>query len=63
MEKRYIHFVGNHAPETVTVDGNWLEMGAHDFVTKYQTFSVNGRKIMIVNMDLVAYAEVIESCE
>ena len=34
-----------------------------DFVEKYQTFSVDGRKTMLVNMDHVAYVEVIESCE
>lgn len=28
-----------------------------------QTFSVDGRKTMLVNMDHVAYVEVIESCE
>lgn len=45
------------------VDGNWLETGVRDFVEKYQTFSVDGRKTMLVNMDHVAYVEVIESCE
>ena len=48
---------------TVTVDGNWLETGVRDFVEKYQTFSVDGRKTMLVNMDHVAYVEVVESCK
>ena len=63
MEKTIFHFVENLISGTVTVDGNWLETGVRDFVEKYQTFSVDGRKTMLVNMDYVAYVEVIESCE
>lgn len=62
MEKTIFHFA-DKAYETVTVDGNWLETGVRDVVAKYQTFVVNGRKTMFVNMDHVAYVEVIESCE
>lgn len=63
MGKTIFHFVENLISGTVTVDGNWLETGVRDFVEKYQTFSVDGRKTMLVNMDHVAYVEVIESCE
>lgn len=63
MEKTIFHFVENLISGTVTVDGNLLETGVRDFVEKYQTFSVGGRKTMLVNMDHVAYVEVIESCE
>lgn len=63
MEKTILHFVENLISGTVTVDGNWLETGARDVVEKYQAFSVDGRKTMLVNMDHVAYVEVIESCE
>lgn len=62
MEKTVFHFA-DKISETITVDGNWLETGVRDVVTKYQTFIVNGRKIMLVNMDHVAYVEVVESCE
>lgn len=62
MEKTIFHFA-DKTSDTVTVDGNWLETGARDFVTKYQTFSVDGRKTMLVNMDHVAYVEVVESCK
>ena len=62
MEKTIFHFA-DKISETVTVDGNWLETGVRDVVTKYQTFVVNGRKTMHVNMDHVAYVEVVESCE
>ena len=62
MEKTIFHFA-DKISETVTVDGNWLETGVRDVVTKYQTFSVNGRKTMLVNMDHVAYVKVIESCK
>lgn len=62
MEKTIFHFA-DKTSDTVTVDGNWLETGARDFVTKYQTFSVDGKKTMLVNMDHVAYVEVIESCK
>lgn len=62
MEKTIFHFA-DKTSDTVTVDGNWLETGACDVVTKYQAFSVNGRKTMLVNMDHVAYVEVVESCE
>lgn len=62
MEKTIFHFA-NKTPETVTVGGNWLETGACDVVKKYQAFSVNGRKTMLVNMDHVAYVEVVESCK
>lgn len=58
MEKTIFHFA-DKISETVTVDGNWLETGVRDVVTKYQTFSVNGRKTMLVNMDHVTYVEVI----
>lgn len=44
MEKTIFHFVENLISGTVTVDGNWLETGARDFVEKYQMFSVDGRK-------------------
>ena len=40
-----------------------MEKTIFHFVEKYQTFSVGGRKTMLVNMDHVAYVEVIESCE
>lgn len=63
MEKTIFHFVENLISGTVTVDGNWLETGARDVVEKYQAFSVDGRRIILVNMDHVAYVEVIESCE
>ena len=62
MGKTIFHFA-NKTYETCTVDGNWLETGACDVVTKYQAFSVNGRKTMLVNMDHVAYVEVVESCK
>ena len=62
MEKTIFHFE-NKTSETVTVDGNWLETGVRDFVAKYQTFSVDGKKTLLVNMDHVAYVEVIESCK
>ena len=62
MEKTIFHFA-DKTYETVTVGGNWLETDVRDVVTKYQTFSVNGRKTILVNMDHVAYVEVIESCE
>ena len=62
MEKTIFHFA-DKTSDTVTVDGNWLETGTRDFVTKYQTFVVNGRKTMLVNMDHVAYVEVVESCK
>lgn len=62
MEKTIFHFA-DKTSETVTVDGNWLETGARDVVAKYQTFSVDGKKTMLVNMDHVAYVEVIESCK
>ena len=62
MEKTVFHFA-DKTPETVTVNGNWLETGARDFVEKYQMFSVDGRKTMLVNMDHVTYVEMIESCE
>ena len=62
MEKTIFHFA-DKTSETVTVDGNWLETGVRDVVTKYQTFIVNGRQTMLVNMDHVAYMEVVESCE
>lgn len=62
MEKTIFHFA-DKTPETITVDGNWLETGVRDVVTKYQTFVVNGRKTMLVNMDHVAYVEVVESCK
>ena len=58
MEKTIFHFA-DKTSETVTVDGNWLETGVRDVVTKYQTFVVNGRKIILVNMDNVTYVEVI----
>lgn len=62
MEKTIFHFA-DKTSETITVDGNWLETGTRDVVTKYQTFVVNGRKTMLVNMDHVAYVEVVESCK
>ena len=62
MEKTIFHFA-DKTSETVTVDGNWLETGVCDVVTKYQIFVVNGRQTMLVNMDHVAYVEVVESCE
>ena len=62
MEKTIFHFA-DKTSDTVTVDGNWLETGTRDVVTKYQTFVVNGRKTMLVNMDHVAYVEVVESCK
>lgn len=62
MEKTIFHFA-DKTFETVTVDGNWLETGIRDVVTKYQTFIVNGRQTMLVNMDHVAYVEVVQSCE
>lgn len=62
MEKTIFHFA-DKTSDTVTVDGNWLETDVRDVVTKYQTFIVNGRKTMLVNMDHVAYVEVIESCK
>ena len=62
MEKTIFHFA-DKTPETVTVGGNWLETGTRDVVTKYQTFSADGRKTMLVNMDHVAYVEVVDSCE
>lgn len=62
MEKTIFNFA-DKTSDTVTVDGNWLETGACDVVTKYQAFSVNGRKTMLVNMDHVAYVEVVESCK
>ena len=62
MEKTIFHFA-DKISETVTVDGNRLETDVRDVVTKYQIFSVNGRKTMLVNMDHVAYVEVIESCK
>ena len=62
MEKTIFHFA-DKASETVTVDGNWLETGVLDVVDKYQAFVVNGRKTMLVNMDHVAYVEVVESCK
>ena len=62
MEKTIFHFA-DKTSETVTVDGNWLETGVRDVVDKYQAFVVNGRKIMLVNMDHVAYVEVVESCK
>lgn len=62
MEKTIFHFA-DKTFETVTVDGNWLETDVRDVVTKYQIFSVNGRKTMLVNMDHVAYVGVIESCK
>lgn len=63
MEKTIFHFVENLISGIVTVDGNWLETGVRDVVEKYQAFSVDGRKTMLVNMGHVAYVEVIESCE
>ena len=33
MEKTVFHFA-DKTPETVTVNGNWLETGARDFVEK-----------------------------
>ena len=62
MEKTIFHFA-DKTSDTVTVDGNWLETGTRDFVTKYQTFVVDGRKTMLVNMDHVAYVEVVDSCK
>lgn len=62
MEKTIFHFA-DKTYETITVDGNWLETGTCDVVTKYQIFVVNGRKTMLVNMDHVAYVEVVDSCE
>lgn len=62
MEKTIFHFA-DKTSETATIDGNWLETGARDFVEKYQTFSVDGKKTMLVNMDHVAYVEVVESCK
>lgn len=62
MEKTIFHFA-DKTSETVTVDGNWLETGVRDVVDKYQAFVVNGRKTMLVNMDHVAYVEVVESCK
>ena len=62
MEKTIFHFA-DKTSDTVTVDGNWLETGVRDVVDKYQAFVVNGRKTMLVNMDHVAYVEVVESCE
>lgn len=62
MEKTIFHFA-DKTFETVTVDGNWLETGVCDVVNKYQAFVVNGRKTMLVNMDHVAYVEVVDSCE
>lgn len=62
MEKTIFHFA-DKTSETVTVDGNWLETGVRDVVDKYQAFVVNGRQTMLVNMDHVAYVEVVESCE
>lgn len=62
MEKTIFHFA-DKTSDTVTVDGNWLETGVRDVVDKYQAFVVNGRKIMLVNMDHVAYVEVVESCK
>ena len=63
MEKTVFHFVNKPISETVTVDGNWLEAGPSEFMTKYQIFSVDGRKTMLVNMDHVAYVEVIDRCK
>lgn len=62
MEKTIFHFA-DKTSDTVTVDGNWLETGVRDVVNKYQAFVVNGRKTMLVNMDHVAYVEVVESCK
>ncbi|WP_337492818.1 hypothetical protein [Slackia isoflavoniconvertens] len=62
MEKTIFHFA-DKTSDTVTVDGNWLETGVRDVVDKYQAFVVNGRKTMLVNMDHVAYVEVVESCK
>lgn len=58
MEKTIFHFA-DKTYETVTVDGNWLETDVRDVMAKYQTFVVNGRKTMLVNMDNVTYVEVI----
>lgn len=62
MKKTIFHFA-DKTSDTVTVDGNWLETGVRDVVNKYQAFVVNGRKTMLVNMDHVAYVEVVESCK
>lgn len=62
MEKTIFHFA-DKTSDTVTVDGNWLETSVRDVVDKYQAFVVNGRKTMLVNMDHVAYVEVVESCK
>lgn len=32
-------------------------------IEHHQTFSVDGKKTMLVNMDHVAYVEVVESCK